>query len=297
MKHVAACVLLTGVATVVFAGDGVPTPELSAAQIVEKNIAVRGGLEAWHNIQTMVWIGHIETANAPASRIPFVLEQKRPNKTRFEIKVQNQTALRIFDGIAGWKSRPSANGKPELQPFSVEELGYELNGPSLDGPLMDAAAKGLGINLEGIDTLDGSTAYRLKVKRLSGASQRIWIDTQTYFDLKSERLARNAAGQTGTVTVLYHDYRPFEGVQIPMRIETGTRAATSATAPDRMVIDKVALNLPLDDSIFAKPEVSGQHHGVTVDTRQASQPTGPMGWPSSRSQALFSPGPAVGPVR
>ena len=65
MKHVAACVLLTGVATVVFAGDGVPTPELSAAQIVEKNIAVRGGLEAWHNIQTMVWIGHIETANAP----------------------------------------------------------------------------------------------------------------------------------------------------------------------------------------------------------------------------------------
>src|SRR5512139_376207 len=107
-----ACVAMAVVA------DGVAAePELSAAQIVEKNVAARGGLEAWRKIQTMVWIGHIERASANATSMPCVLEQKRPSMTRFEIKAQNQVAVRIYDGTQGWKLRPASNGIPEVLPY------------------------------------------------------------------------------------------------------------------------------------------------------------------------------------
>jgi len=58
-------------------------PGLSAEQIIEKNITARGGLDAWRKVQSMVWVGHIESANAPAPNLPFVLVQQHPNKSRF----------------------------------------------------------------------------------------------------------------------------------------------------------------------------------------------------------------------
>src|ERR1700722_6833097 len=71
---------------------------LSAEQIVAKNVAARGGLDAWHNVQTMVWLGHIESTHASVPSMLFMLSQKRPNKMRFEINAMGDKSLRIFDG-------------------------------------------------------------------------------------------------------------------------------------------------------------------------------------------------------
>jgi len=219
----------------------------------------------------MVWVGHIESANAPATKMPFSIEQKRPNKTRFEIKAQNQLALRIFDGTNGWKLRPSASGKPEVQPFTNEELGFAHDGQGIDGPLIDFAAKGISVTLEGVDEVEGRKAYRLNVRLSSGLSHQLWIDAQNFLDIKSGRQSRNALGQTGTVSVFYRNYQTVEGVKIPFAIET----SADTKAPDRMVIDKVALNVPLEDQMFSKPQVPGRRNAVSVDTRspQEHKPT------------------------
>ncbi len=81
-------------------------PTITAAEIVEKNAAARGGVEAWRKIQTMAWAGHVESANAPGRDMPFVLEQKRPNSTRFELMADGQKSVRVYDGSGGWKLRP-----------------------------------------------------------------------------------------------------------------------------------------------------------------------------------------------
>lgn len=241
-----------------------PPAELSAVQIVEKNVAARGGLEAWKKVQTMAWVGHIENTLSPAARLPFVLEQKRPNKTRFEIKAQNQLSLRIFDGTNGWKLRPSANGKPEVQTFSDTELRFAQDGQVIDGPLMDYAAKGVAIALEGIEAVEGRPAYRLKIRLPSGSNQHVWVDTQSFLDIKYEHPSKTAFGQPGPLAMFYRDFRDVDGLQMPMTIETGS---DTAKAPGRMIIDRVAVNPPLEDRVFAKPYVPGQHSGAMVDTR------------------------------
>ena len=274
MKRIALWAVGVGLIPLMAAPGPVSGSELTAVQIVEKNVAARGGLEAWRKIQTMVWVGHIESANAPAPRLPFVLEMKRPDKTRFEIRAKNQMSVRAYDGHHGWKLRATGDGKPDLQSYTAEELSFAHDGPGIDGPLMDYQAKGIAITLDGVEEVEGHKAYRLSVTLSSGVSHHVWIDALSFLDIKSDRVSRNAFGMSGTVSVFYRDYRATEGVQIPFTIESG---AGTGKATDRMVIDRVALNPPLDDRTFARPGVPGRRNTVSIDATRPQplrRPTG-----------------------
>src|SRR6266478_8724476 len=83
--------------------ERVSAAEIFAAEIVAKNVAARGGLDAWRKVETMVWIGHIQSTRAPSPSMQFRLEQKRPSKTRLEISALNEKSMRVFDGVQGWK--------------------------------------------------------------------------------------------------------------------------------------------------------------------------------------------------
>jgi len=274
----AACFLIPALTE---AGERSVAPELSATQIIEKNAAARGGVDAWRKIKTMAWAGHVESAAAPARNLPFLLEQKRPNSTRFEIMGANQRSVRIFDGSDGWKMLPDGKGPPRLQEYTADEVSFARDSQSIEGPLMDAAARGLAVTLGSVDALDGRKSYRLDFSPRPGTMHRVWVDAETFLELKYEREFRTSAGRTVRVSVLYGDYHTFEGLQIPVTIETG---AASGTAGDKLVIDKIALNPQLDDGMFAKPNVPlARHRGAQVDTRA----------PTSAQQARPSVAPRV----
>lgn len=243
--------------------DALPAaPELTAAQIVEKNIVARGGLDAWKKVQSMVWLGHIESVNAPMPNLPFVLELKRPNKERFEIRAHNQMSVRTYDGAHGWKVRPGGKGGPDVKPYSDEELKSARDTDGIDGPLVDYQAKGSTVALEGIDEVEGRKAYRLKVTLASGASHHVWVDAGSFLDIKYDRLSHNSFGMSGLVSVFNRDFRAVDGLQLPFLIESGVG---SAKTTDKMVIDKIVLNPPLDDRMFARPAVTGRRNLVEAE--------------------------------
>jgi hypothetical protein len=145
--------------------DAVP----SAAQIVERHVAARGGLDAWRRVQTMLWVGHVESASAPAPSLPFALQMKRPDKERFELSLQSQRTVRAYDGHAGWKLRMGRDGKPEVQPYTEDELRFAREAPGIEQPLMGWQDKRVAFALEGLDPVEGREAYRLAVTLPSGA--------------------------------------------------------------------------------------------------------------------------------
>jgi len=228
-----------------------PSREPTAAQIVERNVAARGGLEAWRKVDTMVWAGRLESAHAPIPRMGFTLEQKRPNKTRFEISAMNQKTWRVFDGTQGWKETQNREGRPDVQPYTSQELKFAQQAQGIDGALIDYQARGSTVVLEGPDTVEGHPAYRLLVRQASGERHHVWIDAKTYLDLRYDRLSYTPAGLPVPVNVVYRDYKTFDGLQIPTVIETG--AGARALPPDRMLIETVSINPPLDDRLFARP--------------------------------------------
>src|ERR1700736_4087988 len=109
----------------------------TAAEVIDRNVAARGGLDAWRKVETMVWLGHLEHGGKETQRIPFVMTLKRPNLTRFELKEQFNQFTRIFDGAHGWKLRPGADGRPETKAFSQEEVDFARTAFVVEGPLID----------------------------------------------------------------------------------------------------------------------------------------------------------------
>lgn len=239
-----------GLAALLTACESIGTPTLTADQIVEKNVQARGGLKAWQDIQTMVWVGHISSQHTPGGSLPFVLEMKRPDKTRFEIRAQGQVAVRIFNGIQGWTLRPARGGVPALQPYTKYEVKYARDADGIGGPLVDYATRGITVTLAGVEELDGHKAYRLAVKLPSGTFQQMWIDAKTFLTVKYERESRNAVGVTGRVSVYYSNYQTFDGVRLPLTIESGT---DNSPVRDTMNLDRVVINPRLPDWVFSKP--------------------------------------------
>jgi outer membrane lipoprotein-sorting protein len=256
--------------------------QLTAAQIVEKHVAARGGLQAWRGLQTLSVSGKMDAGtgdsiarsvkvsrsrrtaspkladtsaadNAEAQKqvqLPFLMEMKRPGKSRVEIEVAGKTAVQVYDGTQGWKLRPFLN-RSDVEPFTGQEAKAESDRGDLEGPLVDYAAKGTKVELEKVEAVDGHDAYKLKLTLRNGKVQHVWIDTQSFLDVKVDGIPRRMDGRMHNVWVYQRDFRKVDGLMIPFVLET---AVDGYRETHKMLVEKVAVNPRLDDSRFTKPK-------------------------------------------
>jgi outer membrane lipoprotein-sorting protein len=238
---------------------------LTAAEIVERNAAARGGLEAWHAVQNLTEFGHLAGARVGAQAVPtaagraqgmaprenvvpFTMYLKRPHKRRLEIQYQGVTAVQLFDGKQGWTVLPSAHG-PVAKPFPPGAAQAAAMQQDLDGPLIDSAAKGTRVELEESDMVDGRPTYRLKLTLSNGDVRHLWVDSETFRDTKIDG-TRMLNGKIWTVETYFSDYKHVKGLWIPGTLDTAVEGVRST---QRIVIDRFVVNSPLDDGMFSVP--------------------------------------------
>jgi len=246
----------SGAASVQVAG----APNLSAEQVIERNVAARGGLAAWHGVQTLTMSGHMDIGGRTNMEVPFRSDMKRPRKLRFALNFDGQKAVQIYDGAHGWKIRPYL-GRTDAEPYSPEDQQRAAEMQDLDGPLVDYKAKGTKVALDGIEAVEGHDAYKLKLTLKNGAVRHDWIDAKSFLEVKIEGLPRGLDGRLHNVEIHYRDYRPVNGLMIPYVLET---AVQGVKATRKMTVEKVEVNSKIDDSVFMKPQVLTAAAAVTT---------------------------------
>jgi len=257
--------------------------KLTAAQVVEKNVAARGGAQAWKGVQTMSWSGKMDAgagdslersrrfaqneghlSNSRMShgnmsgadkkdnqvQLPFRHEMKRPNKSRTEIDFAGKTAVQVFDGSNGWKYRPFLN-RTDVEPFSADETKVESEDPGIGGYLLDYAARGSKVDLEGMEKVEGHDAYKLKVTAKTGSVKNVWVDAQSFLDVKVSGNPRRMDGKMHSVYIFQRDFRDVQGVKVPFVLET---AVDGYRETHKAMLETVAVNPKLNDSAFTKPQ-------------------------------------------
>jgi hypothetical protein len=245
------------------AADAASAPgKLSASEVVDKNVAARGGLQAWRAVQTLSLAGKMGAGGNQRETLavlPFLMELKRPRKTRFELQFGGQTAVQVFDGTQGWKLRPFLNRR-DVEPYTADELKITSMQADLDGPLVDYAAKGTKVELAGEEQVEGRDTYKLKLTMKTGTTIHVWIDAATFLEAKIEGQPRRMDGVEHPVEVYFRDYRKVDGLQIPFVLETrvlpvGKTALglkDPAVPSEKIVIEKVLVNPKLDESLFSR---------------------------------------------
>jgi hypothetical protein len=267
---------------------------LSAAQIAEKNVAARGGLQAWREVKTLslegkMGVGGNQRATLPVPtsagkprlgaaaqsqrpiypqrpveevQLPFLLELARSHKMRFELQFNGHTGVQVFDGTHGWKVRPHLN-RNEVEPFTADEMKIASMQADLDGYLIDYAAKGSRIELAGIEKVENRDSYKLKLTLQSGQAIHVWIDAATFLEAKIEGQPRRLDGTYHPVEVYFRDYRAVNGLQIPFVLETkvlppdrtALRLREVPVPVERITVEKVVVNPRLEESLFLKPQL------------------------------------------
>ncbi|MGH9316333.1 MAG: LolA family protein [Thermoanaerobaculia bacterium] len=220
----------------------------TADEIIAKNIQARGGMNKLKAIQTLRVTGKM--TQGPGLEAPFSLELKRPNNGRMEFTFQGLTAAQAYDGKNGWQIMPFG-GRKDPQPLSPEDLKAAEEQADMDGPLVDYKTKGHRVELVGKEKVEGTDAYKLKVTLKNGDVRYYYLDAEYFLDLKMEG-KRNVRGTEREFESSFGDYKEVGGVMFPHSIESGMKGNPER---EKMVIDKIEVNAPIDDSRFKMPEV------------------------------------------
>ena len=246
---------------------------LSAEKIVEKNVAARGGLQAWRAVQSMSMSGKLDAGrlrdkvpsisntlrkvkldvSKPMSegkiiQLPFTMEMKRPLKLRVEVLFQGETAVQVYDGNNGWKLRPFI-GRHEVEAYTPDEMKSAAQQQQLDGFLIDYAVKGTKVTEEGVELVDGKYAYKLKLTLKDGQIRHTWVDAQTFLEVKIDD-SRRMDGKPRSVMTYLSNYQSVNGLMVPYTLETSVEGVKDS---ERILVEKVSMNPQLADSRFAKP--------------------------------------------
>jgi len=256
IKAFLSCVALSVCISLAMSGTASTPPpaNLTAAQIVEKNVSAKGGLQAWRAVQSISFSGKMDAGGKAKVQLPFVLEKKRSRKMRIELAFANDTAVQVYDGANGWKLRPYL-GRRDVEPYSPEELKSAAFESDLDGPLVDYAAKGNNVELEGVEKVENHDAYKLKLTMKGGQVQHIWVDAETFLEVKVEGTPRRMDGKMRPVAIYLRDYKDVNGLMIPYVSET---AVQGYKVTHKISIESVVVNPKLEDSLFSKPSPQPQ---------------------------------------
>jgi hypothetical protein len=227
-----------------------PLVPIASAQTVDeliaKNIEAKGGLTKIKAVKSMRATGKM--IGGPGMEFPFVMVSKRPKSTRLEFTFQGMTGMQVYDGKTAWASMPFMGKKePEVMPpDQSKEIEEQAD---FDGPLMDYKEKGHTVELVGKDQVEGADAYKLKVTLKGGDVRTIYLDAETYLEIKVEA-KRMVRGTEMEGESLLSDYKEVGGMMMAHLIDSGAKGSPMR---QKLVIDKIELNPEIDDAIFAMP--------------------------------------------
>lgn len=219
----------------------------TADELVKKNVEAKGGMDKIKAIKTVRMSGKVVF---PGGFVAMAgQENMRPNLIRETFSLQGMTAVQAYDGTTGWQIQPFG-GKKDPQFMGEDDVRDLVIDSDIDGPLVDYQAKGNKVEYMGHDVVDGDDALRLKVTLKNGDIVYYFLDPDTYLEIRKETQefirgsVKENASEMGA-------YKPVAGVMYPYSISSGPK--NDPISWQTMTIDKIEVNVPLDNADFAVP--------------------------------------------
>jgi outer membrane lipoprotein-sorting protein len=215
-------------------------------ELIAKNVQARGGMDKLKGVHSVKSTATM--AMGPGMEAPGVLIQKRGNLARLEFTIQGLTAVQAYDGKNAWQVMPFM-GKKDPELMTADEAKEVEEMADIDGPMVDYKTKGNQVELLGKEKIEGTDAYKLKVSLKNGDVQTVYIDADSFLEIKEET-KRTVRGTEQVVESAIGDYKEVSGIMVPFAMESGVKGSAEK---QKLTITKVEFNVPADDSIFKMP--------------------------------------------
>ena len=225
------------------------TTKPTADEIIAHYMKTVGGAEKIQAVKTLRRVGKFTGDDGFEAQV--IQESSRPNRVREEFSLQGMTGINAYDGVNGWKIDPFG-GKKDPESLSDEELRSIVEDSDFDELLIDYKAKGNKVEYVGMDNVEGTDVYKLKVTLKSGDTRTYYMDTDSYVPIKYEtkRIIRGTPQESETTL---GDYKPVGGWYLPFSMETRQKGSSGS---QKITFDKIEFNVPIDSTRYFRPRGS-----------------------------------------
>jgi hypothetical protein len=215
--------------------------------LVARHVEARGGYEKLKALQT---VRITRTVATPFSNVRVVIYKKRPQLYRTEQGPAGQPPIvRVINAEAAWDT--AADGKTVMRAPQTAAEAREMDG-DFDGLLVDWKQKGHRLALEGRETLTAGETFKLKLTTRTGLMRYVYLDATTYLERRQTGARTLPNNTTETFVMDFSNWRTIDGVTFPFNIDED-RTGPQVTQSFAIYTEKIELNVPLEDALFATP--------------------------------------------
>lgn len=183
---------------------------LTAIDVLNKSLEATGGKE---NILKLNDVKMVLEGEVQGMKMTITTLKKAPNKFRMDLNVGPMVQKTIFDGekcvmeAMGQKRNVEGSDLEQLKAQNDihAQLNFEKNGNTYE--------------LQGVEKVEGSDAYKIKVTLKDGKSSTQYYDTKKGFLVKVVTTANTPQGEV-TTAVLMSDYKKVSDVFFPHKMST-----------------------------------------------------------------------------
>lgn len=217
----------------------------TADELIAKHVAALGGMEKIKGINSMVMKTTIEVMGNEAEGTTTLLTGKG---FRTESEIMGNKMVQVITDKGGWAINPMMGTDPQAMP--EEQFKAAKDQLDIAGPLVNYAAKGNKVELQGREKVGSVDAYKLKLTTPDGSDATIFLDPSSYYIIQTAK-KMNMMGQDLEMTITYADHKKTDyGFVMPYTLNTDFggqfQIATKVT--------KVDVNVPVDAKIFEMPK-------------------------------------------
>ncbi|HKR04846.1 MAG TPA: hypothetical protein VJY62_09435 [Bacteroidia bacterium] len=212
-------------------------------QIITKHIEFIGG-ENWKKVNSIVSSGKY---NYGGMEFSFTSYSKAPNLYKYVVSLKGKNYTQSFDGKNGWKMDGFNNDTTPtfLAGKDADAMANEAD-VELESRLIDYKKKGHKAILEGNDTIQSISCFKIKFMKSDSEAETYFFNTGSYELMMKSAVSKNEEMKNAIINTFYSDYRSVNGLKIPFKSISKVNDQTILT----VTIDKVELNVSVPDSIF-----------------------------------------------
>ncbi len=210
----------------------------TADEIVNKNIEAMGGKDKLLSIKTVKMTGSLTVQGMD---IGITRTASHNVGMRVDISVPGMgEGFQIMTTTKGWGFMPF-QGQTSPEEVPEDQVKDSQGDLDLQGQLVNYKEKGVTVEAQGKEVVDGVECYKLKITSKNGKSVTSYFDAKTYYRVKTVS-KRNVNGQETDVETLFSDYKKTADGYVFAHAQTN--------AIGTITFSSIEVNKPVDESIY-----------------------------------------------
>jgi outer membrane lipoprotein-sorting protein len=205
-------------------------------EVVTKYVDALGGKEKLASLKSARMEGAL---NVSGTDVALIITKLNMTGQRNDIVAMGMSGYQVYTPAAGWTYMPFM-GQSSPEAMKDEEVKTGAGMLDLQGALFNYKEKGNQLELLGKENAENTDCYKVKATLKSGRVMTYFIDSKTYFIVKSVA-TQNVPGEEEVVNT-YANYKANEnGYIFPF---------TNTIARGEITFSKIETNVAVDEKIF-----------------------------------------------